>query len=118
MNYTEFTGKTVDEAIKKGLEELGLTQETASIRVLEEGKKKLFGSVKARVEIAPLAVEETTETQVNPSQEDEGTDGQRAVAFLEGLLKILNVTAVVELKSEGEKIEIELTSADDASVIG
>ena len=38
MNYTEFTGKTVDEAIEKGLKELGLTQETASIRILEEGK--------------------------------------------------------------------------------
>ena len=48
---------TVDEAVEKGLKELGLTKETAEIRVLEEGKKKLFGSVKARVEIA--ALEET-----------------------------------------------------------
>ena len=54
MNYKEFTGKTVEEAIALGLEELGLTQEQADIRVLEEGKKKLFGSVKARVEMAPL----------------------------------------------------------------
>ena len=39
MNFTEFTGKTVDEAVEKGLKELGLTKETAEIRVLEEGKK-------------------------------------------------------------------------------
>ena len=52
MKYVEFTGKTVEEAVEKGLAELGLTEETADIRVLEEGKKKLFGSVKARVEIA------------------------------------------------------------------
>ena len=52
MVYTEFTGKTVEEAVEKGLRELGLTQENADIRVLEEGKKKLFGAVKARVEIA------------------------------------------------------------------
>ena len=60
MNFTEFTGKTVEEAVEKGLKELGLTKETAEIRVLEEGKKKLFGSVKARVEIAAKA-EETVE---------------------------------------------------------
>ena len=38
MNYTEFTGKTVDEAIAKGLKELGITVEEADIRILEEGK--------------------------------------------------------------------------------
>lgn len=125
MNYTEFSGKTVDEAIKKGLEELGLTEETASIRVLEEGKKKLFGSIKARVEIAPLEteeeiLEETAEEVVVEEVKVNGdaTDGERAVVFLEGLLKILGVTAVVELKKEGEKIEIELTAADEASIIG
>ena len=52
MEFKEFTGKTVTEAIEIGLAELGLTEEQAEIRVLEEGKKKLFGSVKARVEIA------------------------------------------------------------------
>ena len=118
MNYTEFSGKTVADAIKKGLKELGLTEETASIRVLEEGKVKLFGSVKARVEIAPLA-EETAVAEETPVVESATkTDGERAVAFLEGLLEILNVNAVVELKGEGEKIEIELTSADEASIIG
>ena len=40
MNYIEFTGKTVDEAVEKGLKELGLTAEQADIRVLEEGKRK------------------------------------------------------------------------------
>ena len=54
MQYTEFTGKTVDEAVEKGLKELGITEEQADIRVLEEGKKKLFGSIKARVEIAVI----------------------------------------------------------------
>ena len=48
MKYTEFTGKTVEEAVEKGLQELGLTAEQADVRVLEEGKKKLFGWSKAR----------------------------------------------------------------------
>ena len=40
MNYQEFTGKTVEEAVEIGLKELGITKEQADIRVLEEGKKK------------------------------------------------------------------------------
>lgn len=51
-HYTEFTGKTSEEAIEEGLKELGLKREEADIRILEEGKKKLFGFTKARVEIA------------------------------------------------------------------
>ena len=59
MKYVEFTGKTVEEAVEKGLKELGLTAEEADIRVLEEGKKKLFGAVKARVEIASKKADES-----------------------------------------------------------
>ena len=111
MKYTEFTGKTVEEAIENGLRELGLTKENADIRVLEEGKKKLFGSVKARVEIAPMEANKITTA-------DGKTDGERTVAFLEGLFELLNVTACTELVSEGEKIEINVTAANTNSIIG
>ena len=106
MTYTEFTGKTVEEAIEKGLQELGLTQETADIRVLEEGKKKLFGAVKARVEIAAK----------EPASDK--TDGERTVEFLEGLFKHLQITACTELVAEGEKVEINVTAANSTTVIG
>ena len=114
MNYKEFTGKTVEEAIALGLEELGLTQEQADIRVLEEGKKKLFGSVKARVEIAPL----TEETQTAAPVATGKTDGERTVEFLEGLFKLLKITACTELVTEGEKVEINITAANSNAVIG
>lgn len=119
MIYTEFTGKTVDEAVEKGLSELGLTRENADIRVLEEGKKKLFGAVKARVEIA---AKETAEAVVEASETAEkaenATDGERTVIFLEGLFKLLNITACTELVSEGEKVEINVTAANTTSIIG
>lgn len=117
MKYTEFTGKTVEEAIENGLSELGLTKENADVRVLEEGKKKLFGSVKARVEIAPMEENETATSKEAPAKKDL-TDGERTVVFLEGLFELLNVTACTELVSEGEKIEINVTAANTTSVIG
>ena len=118
MAYKEFTGKTVAEAIEKGLAELGLTQETAEIRILEEGKRKLFGSVKARVEIAPIEATEEVEEIEETTEAEEETDGARAVAFLEGLFEILNINATTELVKEGDKIEINVTADNTTSIIG
>ena len=118
MNYQEFTGKTVEEAVENGLKELGLTAEQADIRVLEEGKKKLFGSVKARVEIA---AKETAQEEVaveEPVSAEGVTDGERTVVFLEGLFELLNIDATTELVSEGEKVEINVTAANTTAIIG
>lgn len=141
MEYKEFTGKTAEEAIEAGLNELGLSREEADIRILEEGKKKLFGYVKARVEIAPKAAERASDEEKASEQTESKTpdknaaetnlevsnihrdslgrtDGERAVEFLEGLLELLKITACTELKREGEKIEIEVTAANTKAIIG
>lgn len=130
MNYTEFTGKTVEEAVENGLKELGISRENADIRILEEGKKKLFGSIKARVEIAVKDAKELNEEKVETTQKaceeakptekstQEMTDGERAVAFLDGLFEMLEITACTELVSEGDKIEINVTAANTTSIIG
>ncbi|MBO4940517.1 MAG: protein jag [Clostridia bacterium] len=125
MEFQEFTGKTVDEAVEKGLKELGVSKDEAEIVVLEEGKKKLFGSIKARVQIgvktaneAPVSAvneEKTTETSVVTGAK---TDGERTVEFLEGLFKLLKITACTELVAEGEKVEINVTAANTTSIIG
>ena len=122
MIYKEFTGKTVDEAIENGLKELGLTAEQADVRVLEEGKKKLFGSIKARVEIAAKEVAEAPVQEevkaVETACPANATDGERTVVFLEGLFKLLNITACTELVSEGEKVEINVTATNTTAIIG
>jgi predicted RNA-binding protein Jag len=104
MNYKEFTGKTVEEAIALGLEELGLTQEQADIRVLEEGKKKLFGSIKARVEIAPLTEEPQTVVPVATGK----TDGETVRALVKGepsavvALRVLTAQGILFRQTYGE----------------
>ncbi|MFH1540373.1 MAG: RNA-binding cell elongation regulator Jag/EloR [Elusimicrobiota bacterium] len=42
-NEIETTGKTVDEAIEKGLKELKISKKDAEIKILDEGKPGLFG---------------------------------------------------------------------------
>lgn len=128
QNFKEYTAKTADEAIEIGLKDLNLTRETAEIHVLEEGKKKLFGSVKARVEIAPKKEEITIESSENAPKKEvshvesvslEGkTDGERAVDFLDGLFKIMKIAATSELVSEDEKIVINVTAVNNNALIG
>ena len=128
--FKEYTGKTVEEAIALGLEDLGIAEADAEIRVIEEGRKKLFGYVKASVEIA---AKETAQTKTAKevakdlvaevkaemaAEESELTDGQRAIKFLEGLFDLLKINATAQLVKEDEKIEINVTAANSNAVIG
>ncbi len=63
---TEFTGRTVAEAIEKGLESLSLTQNDVEIEIIEEGRGGVFGlgSKQAEVRIIPR----TEQSAEPPSQ--------------------------------------------------
>ena len=92
-----FEGKTAEEAVNAGLAALGLKKEDVEVEVLEAGRKKLFGYVPAKVRLTPVK---------------KLTDGERAVAFLEGLFERLdNDGIVVTLAEESEKIVINLDGA-------
>ena len=103
MDEKIFSAKTVEEAIEVGLALLGLQREDVEVEVLEEGKKKLIGSVPAKVKL---------------TRKETRTDGQRAVAFLEGLLPLLGTEASPVLTDEGEKIVITLSAETAKGIIG
>ena len=54
MRTIEAIGKNAEEAIRKGLEQLGVSREEAQIKVLDEGSRGVFGifAKMARVEIS------------------------------------------------------------------
>ena len=97
-----FTGKTVEEAVKVGLEKLGVKESDVTVEVLDEGKKRLIGSKPAQVKLTVI----------------ERTDGERAVEFLEGLFPLIGEEVHAELKGEDEKIVIELTATSVKNIIG
>ena len=55
-----YKGKNIEEAIKKGLIDLNVKKEDATIKILEEGSEGIFGlfSKEAEVSITPLSSEE------------------------------------------------------------
>ena len=97
-----FTGKTVEEAVKVGLETLGVKESDVTVEVLDECKKRLIGSKPAQVKLTVI----------------ERTDGERAVEFLEGLFPLIGEEVHAELKGEDEKIVIELTATSVKNIIG
>ncbi len=125
----EFTGKTVEEAVKKGLIELGISEEQAEITVVSEAVKGLFGKIKkeAVVNVEKKAAEEKFEEvkaetaeyadeQAEPEEIKDAPAGTIAAAeFLEKLLGIMDVTAKVTVTDVNK---ISLIAEETAEVIG
>lgn len=96
-----FSAKTVEEAIEIGLSAQNLKREEAEITVIEEGKKKLFGAVKAKVKVVKRA-----------------SDGKRAADFVDGLFAVLKINAFSDIVSDDDKIEINVQATNSHAVIG
>lgn len=100
----EFIGKTIEEAVNEGLKTLGITEEAAEITVIDEPQKGFLG-----IGAKPAKVIVTKKK----------TDIDEAVEFLDGLFKVLNVTATTEVSSSEEgKVVLNLVAADSSQLIG
>lgn len=104
MDSIEVNGKTVDEAILSGLEQLGITKEEAEIEILEEPQSK------------GLIFKKTTPAVVRISRKK--TDSMRAVEFLDGLFDLIKVHATTEVTRDDDKICINLVASNSSFLIG
>ena len=86
----EATGKTVDEAIENGLEDLGLDRHEVTIEVLKQGRPGLFGigGEAARVRLSPVTYEQP-----------EGDDVGYAQETLDTLLRLMDVEATTSARA-------------------
>lgn len=125
---TEFSGRTVTEAIEAGLQDLGLAPDEVDVEILEEGRGGVFGmgAKLARVRLiqrdrgAPVAESQgagdaatTAESAVadeSPQPETDAGEGEAmpvadplletARDFLQGLLNHMELPAAVEASKE------------------
>ena len=100
MKNLEMSGKTVEEAIQRALEELGASREEVKVTVLKEGRHGVLGlgAEEARIRVEPLV----------PIPENESAIADAAKGILEALLSLMGVAASVvpgakpSVEGEGE----------------
>ena len=107
-----YIGATVDEAIKKGLKDLALSEDAVKIEVIEGGSTGIFGLFKkeAKVKLIPLDEEYNKEEAVIKVIEVEKKEEQvvKVEKTIEEIkeIKEIKVEEVAEQEAHDEKTEI------------
>ena len=138
MEWIETTGQSVEEAKKKALEILGLTDREAEFEVLAEEKTGLFGRVRSearvRARVKPRQVRRKNSRQRNnkPRERKESIKEGRnmesqmtneqleeiIVPFVEGLLDVLGREAEIEIDADEEIMEVRVVGDNLGVLIG
>ena len=103
MEKIEKCGKTIEEAVQLGAEELRASVEEVEYEVIEEPQKG--GLFKKTIPAKVLVWKKLT-------------DSGRAVEFLKTLFEMINVPVVTEVTRDDDKICINLTSTNSQFLIG
>jgi len=94
----EESGKTVDEAIEKALEKLGLDETEVEIEILSMGRSGILGigADRARVLVRPKGGAAAPTPDAAPAT---GEDMETAVGILEHLLEFMNIDASIRVRA-------------------
>jgi len=98
------TGQTVEEAIEKGINQLKVSREKVDIKVIDEGKKGIFGIFGSRLAIVKLTV------HVDPVME--------AKQFLTDICNQMDVEVNIESTIDGKYVYFQLNSDKTGLLIG
>jgi len=127
MEEREFSGKNVEEAIEKGLKELGLSRDDVEVKILDEGKAGLFGLMgaspaKVKLIVKPAKGLKDEEKGEVAREKPRGIDfisaQKRAKEELDEILKLMGIGAEVSTSLEGEKVVADIKSESGAVLIG
>lgn len=105
MKSIDMTGKTVDEAIQKALEQLNLTKDEVEINIVDEGSKGFFNLIGSKPAKVNITVKEKTYIEDVKS-------------FINGILDKMNIQADIAVKEEYNNIYVNLVGPKMGSIIG
>ncbi|HHX87149.1 MAG TPA: protein jag [Firmicutes bacterium] len=104
MKAMETTGRTVDEAVEKAIEELGINKNMVSVEVLSEPNQGLFGflgSKNARVLVTPRY-----------------SSDEYLHQFIKELLHLMKMEGKVTLSEDEGRFYININGPDNGVLIG
>lgn len=118
----ESTGKSVEDAIEKGLARLGLPRDAVEIQVLREGSRGLLGlgGEEAVVRLTPLGApeEESPESEADELTSDLGGIGQDALeTLLNGMGLRAQVQVLKDMTAEDDRAFVLNIVGDDLGIL-
>jgi len=120
MSEIEIKGNTVEEAIAKGLKQLGCTRENAEIKVLEEGSTGLFGLMGSKPAVVLITVDESVCKTVISADDAKELKKKTEKTLSDILRKMGAELKSVSAAAAGDIIsaEIKVTDSDGNFIIG
>ncbi len=106
MMTVEATGKTVEEAVEKGLQELGCQREDVEVKILEAPYKGLLGLIGSK----------DAKVQLIKSNQDNTEEETRL--FLSDLFQAMNLEVEIDITYEEDLMKIDLAGPNMGMVIG
>jgi len=128
MDFVETEGDTIDQAIEKALQALGVEREKITIDILTEGRRGIlgFGAQKARIRAsirklgfaAPVAREEPAASGQAPA--DVAARVERARSALAEIVRLMGFEVLVEARAapDGEEVVLEIKAENSGILIG
>jgi len=108
MSMIEVEGKTVDEAIQKACEQLGLSPEQLEVEVLSDGSNKIFGIIGGTKVRIKATVKE------HPSE----PDAQKAQEVLENILQRFGFETSIEVLEDDDCVTLNIKGDGSGILIG
>ena len=131
MEYVEFIGKTVDDAITEACKNFTITSDRLEYEVVEKGTSGIFGFaakpavIKARV-FDPNAPKEEVKVEKKEEAKEDVKSSEpvsEAVAadpkeFLEKVFDAMNMKVSIDVETKEDEMDIELSGDDMGVLIG
>jgi spoIIIJ-associated protein len=118
MSEIEVEGKTVEEAIRTGLEKLGCARDKVEIKILNEGTSGLFGLMGNKPARVLLTTKEGTPAE-SIGEADLALAQTRAMQVTGEIIKLMQLSFTdIHTALMAGRVLIEVKSADSTQLIG
>ncbi len=123
----EISGKNIEDAIEKGLQELNCSKEDVEIKVLDEGTKGLFGLMGAKPARVLLIVKEKSQTKESKKIKKEESKKEidfdlackNAQEYTSKIISMMNIKVDdIKVSHDEDTVNIEVATDSGSLLIG
>ena len=120
----EISGKNIEDAIEKGLQELNCSKEDVEIKVLDEGTKGLFGLMGAKPARVHLTVKDKNRKEEPKKEEpkreiDFDLACKNAKEYVEKIVSMMNINVTdIKVNHDDETVNIDVATDSGSLLIG